>query len=265
MNKQRYLLILLFNFAGFAFAIEHGHTGLQGRRPTMEDAHVAIKTGDHGFYGVFDGHGGSEVANYVAKFLYHNILTNSGFKINPMRALIAGCLVTDQDLPSFAYHQGSTAIMALIKNKCLYVGNIGDSRAVLSHQGQAVALSSDHKPTRADELKRITDAGGFVTQRGGVARVQGVLAMARAFGDLALRPYVICEPETCLHRITTGDEFLILACDGVWDVLSNQQAVELVRASLQQNGDCKLASKILVDAAYQAGSMDNISALIIKF
>lgn len=265
MNKLLYLLVCLFTgiFGGIC-ATDYGYTGLQGRRPTMEDKHVAIRNRQHGFYGVFDGHGGAEVADHAAKFLYHNVLTSSGFKINPLRALVAGCLVTDKELPSFAQYQGSTAIMALIKNQRIYIGNIGDSRAVLSHGGEAIALSQDHKPNRPDELKRITEVGGFVTQHGGVARVQGVLAVARAFGDLALRPYVTCEPETRVHKIEPDDEFLILACDGVWDVFSNQQAVDLVRASLQQNQDCKLASKLLADAAYQAGSMDNISVLVVK-
>lgn len=264
MNKLNYLLIIWFGILIKPIgAASYGYAALQGRRPTMEDTHVAIKTATHGFYAVFDGHGGKDVASYAAKFLYHNILTNSGFNINPMRALVAGCLLTDQNLPSFANQQGATAILALIKNKQLYIANLGDSRAVLSRHGEAIALSDDHKPNRPDELKRITDAGGFVTHRG-VARVQGMLAVSRAFGDHALRPYVICEPQTSLYNIEIGDDFLILACDGVWDVFSNQQAVDIVRTSLQQTDDYMLASKYLANAAYQAGSMDNISVLVIK-
>ncbi len=242
----------------------YGHASLQGRRPTMEDTYFAKEAESHAFYGVFDGHGGVEVARHLALKLYFNIVSCSYFKASPLRAMAAGCLLTNQDLLSFAENQGSCAIMALIKDDRLFIGNVGDSRAVLCRAGVAHALSQDHKPTRPDERKRIQDLGGFITMRGGVARVQGVLAITRAFGDFKLKPYVIAQPETLTHQIVREDEFLVLACDGVWDVFTNQQAVDLVRVSLQKSQDPKLAAQALAQAAYDAGSMDNISVLVVK-
>lgn len=271
-NKMfsKLILILTICFAGlkgnFSAPIGnavYGHACLQGRRPTMEDAYFVKETPTHAFYGVFDGHGGSFVSRQLALKLYFNIVTSANFKASPLRAMIAGCLLTNQDLPSLADQQGSTAIMALFKNNQIYVGNVGDSRAVLCQAGKAVALSQDHKPDRPDEFARIKKLGGFVTCHG-VPRVQGVLAVSRAFGDFALKPYVIAQPETLVHSLTGQDEFLILACDGVWDVFTNQQAVDIVRASLQQKPDPKFAAKQLAQAAYDTGSMDNISVLVVK-
>lgn len=242
----------------------YGHASLQGRRPTMEDAYFAKEAANHAFYGLFDGHGGASVARHLALKLYFNIVSGASFVASPLRAMVAGCLLTNQDLTSLAEQQGSTAIMALLKNDQIYVGNVGDSRAVLCTAGVAKALSQDHKPDRPDERQRIEALGGFVALRGGIARVQGILAVSRAFGDFNLKPYVIAQPETLVHQITAQDEFLILACDGVWDVFTNQQAVELVRSSLQKNPDHKAAAQALVKAAYSAGSMDNISAIVIK-
>ena len=202
--------------------------------------------------------------NHLVLKLYFNIINSTNFKTSPLRAILAGCLLTNQDLSSLAEQQGSTAIMALIKNGQIYVGNVGDSRAVLCSASKAQALSQDHKPDRPDEHKRITDLGGFVTSRGGVARVQGILAVSRAFGDFGLKPYVIAQPEIVVHEIKKQDEFLILACDGVWDVFTNQQAVDLVKASLQKSHDPRAAAQILAQAAYDAGSMDNISVLVVQ-
>lgn len=242
----------------------YGYASLQGRRPNMEDTYFVKLSSDHSFYGLFDGHGGNLVSRYLALKLYFNIVTQAQFKLSPLRAMLLGALATNHELPSLAYTQGSTAIMALIKGGRIYIGNVGDSRAVLSQNGLAVALSQDHKPNRPDELQRIKDLGGFVVNHGNIARLQGVLAVSRSFGDFNLRPYVIADPEALVHLIMPNDEFVILACDGVWDVFSNQQAVDLVRASLDQNSDPKNAAQALVQAAYDAGSMDNLSAIVIK-
>ncbi len=242
----------------------YGYASLQGRRPNMEDTHFVKIAPDHAFYGVFDGHGGNLVSRYLALKLYFNIVTHTQFKLSPLQAMALGALATNHELPSLADNQGSTAIMALIKGGRIYVGNVGDSRAVLAQNGVAVALSQDHKPNRPDEYQRIKDLGGFVSNHGNVARLQGVLAVSRAFGDFSLRPYITAQPEMLVHGITPNDEFLILACDGVWDVFSNQQAIDLVRASLDQDSDPKVAAQKLTQAAYDAGSMDNLSAIVIK-
>jgi protein phosphatase 2C len=130
-------------------------------------------------------------------------------------------------------HVGSTAVVAVVAPRHLVVSNCGDSRAVLCRGGAAIPLSSDHKPDRPDELERIQAAGGRVIFWDG-ARVFGVLAMSRAIGDSYLKPYVISDPEVrVLERKDGDDEFLILASDGLWDVVSNEVACNVVRACVR--------------------------------
>ncbi len=112
---------------------------------------------------------------------------------------------------------GSTATVAVIKNAKIFVANAGDSRAVLCRDGEAIPLSKDHKPSRQMKWQRIIKAFGLCDVVLG-DRVQGVLAVSRALGDKVLNPYVIPEPEITQTRVDPQHEFLILACDGVWDV-----------------------------------------------
>ncbi|MDR3425809.1 PP2C family protein-serine/threonine phosphatase, partial [Silvimonas sp.] len=143
--------------------------------------------------------------------------------------------------------------------------------------GRAVEMSVDHKPSREDEKSRIEKLGGKVIHYG-TWRVQGVLAVSRAFGDRRLKAFVSAEPEIKTWKIEEGDDFLILASDGVWDVLSSQAAVDIVKQAIDQQsqdgangsngntasgGDFKEAAKRLTNAAYSYHSMDNITSLVI--
>jgi protein phosphatase 1G len=132
---------------------------------------------------------------------------------------------------------GCTAVCAVVRGDALVVANAGDSRCVLSRAGRAVAMTQDHKPNDPEEFARITAAGGFVAD----GRVNGSLNLSRALGDLEYKQArqlppqaqaVTAFPEVRAERLQGGDEFLILACDGIWDVLTNQEAVDFVRARL---------------------------------
>ncbi|VAH39673.1 unnamed protein product [Triticum turgidum subsp. durum] len=127
---------------------------------------------------------------------------------------------------------GSTAVVALLVRDRLIVANCGDSRAVLSRGGVAVPLSHDHKPDRPDEMARIKAAGGKVMYMNG-ARVRGILAMSRALGHRLLKPEVICEPEISITERCEDDDCLILASDGLWDVISNKVACDVARQCLE--------------------------------
>jgi len=140
----------------------------------------------------------------------------------------------EQQMPSRCDHVGSTAVVAVVSPTHVVVGNAGDSRAVLSRAGAPVELSVDHKPDRPDELARIEAAGGRVIYWDG-ARVLGVLAMSRAIGDGYLKPFVSSEPEVTVTERTGEDECLILASDGLWDVVTNEMACEVVRACFRSN------------------------------
>jgi len=155
---------------------------------------------------------------------------------------------------------GSTASTAVLVGDHLYVANVGDSRAVISRAGKAIALSEDHKPNRSDERKRIESAGGIVMWAG-TWRVGGVLAMSRAFGNRLLKQFVIAEPEIQEQEINDELEFLIIASDGLWDVVPNEDVVSLVKMEEEPEA----AARKLIETAFARGSGDNITCIVVKF
>lgn len=129
---------------------------------------------------------------------------------------------------------GSTAVTAIIKNKKLYCANAGDSRAIACINGEVEVLSLDHKPNNFIESKRISEAGGWVEFN----RVNGNLALSRALGDFIFKKnakkkaeeqIVTAYPDVEVREITEDWDFLVLACDGIWDVLSNEEVVQFCR------------------------------------
>ena len=187
---------------------------------------------------------------------------------------------------SHADPSASSSEAAALADVELLVAWAGDSRVVLStNGGKAVDLSQDHKASRADETKRIRDAGGSVDHKG---RVGGDLAVSRAFGDIMHKDVrdgdeflelilntseedadklqkgpLICTPDLLLHTVAAADEFFIIASDGIWDVLTSQQAVNFVRRFLVENaGDVDAAAVALVEKALKSGSVDNVSTVI---
>lgn len=165
---------------------------------------------------------------------------------------------------------GSTAVVALVGRKKIWVANCGDSRAILCRSGKAYQLTDDHKPEREDEAERVEKAGGQVLYWNG-HRVMGVLAMSRAIGDHGLRPYVIPEPEITVVCRHDDDEFMLLASDGLWDVMSNQEATNLALRCLKRAREkgasrkaaARIAASVLTKAAVDRGSKDNVTAIII--
>ncbi|XP_009382153.2 protein phosphatase 2C 51 [Musa acuminata AAA Group] len=309
-------------------AVAFGSISLAGRSREMEDA-VSIQPdffrAEGGpsihFFAVFDGHGGSHVAA-LCKGQMHVLLaeelgraeteterdaeaeearikTAVGRSFARMDELaLMACACGTIGLPPCGCERsgteseivGSTAVVALVGGGRLVVANCGDSRAVLSRGGRAVPLSDDHKPDRPDELARIEAAGGRVIYLNG-ARVYGILAMSRALGDKYLKPAVISEPEIRVVEITAADECLIIASDGLWDVLPNDLACDVARRCLEEadptrgserlvhedGGDtagdpekehasdarCSLAAALLARLALGRRSADNISVVVI--
>ncbi len=246
----------------------YGYSSLRGKRASMEDFHDAKSSivGDQviGLFGVFDGHGGSRAAEYVKKNLFDNLLNHPKFVDDTKLAIAESYKQTDQDYLRAESNQqrdaGSTASTAVLVGDRLLVANVGDSRAVICRGGTAFALSNDHKPNRTDERQRIEDAGGVVMWVG-TWRVGGVLAVSRAFGDRLLKRYVVAEPEIQEDTIEEGVDFLILASDGLWDVVSNQEAVSIIESIT----DAEEAANRLTDEAYRRGSCDNITCIIVRF
>ncbi|KAF0932040.1 hypothetical protein E2562_007845 [Oryza meyeriana var. granulata] len=204
-----------------------GCSSFKGRRPSMEDRFsiksTTINGQTVGLFGVFDGHGGPRAAEYLKKHLFENLVKHPKFLKDTKLAINQTFLKTDADfLESISSdgfrHDGSTAVTAILIGNHLYVANVGDSRAVALKAGKAVPLSEDHKPNRKDEQKRIKDAGGIVVLDD-TWRVDGLLAMSRAFGNRALKRYVKAEPDIQEKVVDEGLEYLVLATDGLWDVM----------------------------------------------
>lgn len=165
---------------------------------------------------------------------------------------------------------GTTAVVTLLSSQSIYVANAGDSRAVLLRNGKAVALTDDHKAAREDETARVEAAGGQILFWNGV-RVMGLLAVSRAIGDHSLRPYVIADPEVTVMNRHPGDELMVMASDGLWDVITNQEACSLAKKCLmraRQKGStrenaARVAATVLTRAAVDRGSRDNVTVLVI--
>ena len=188
--------------------------------------------------------------------------------------MTAGFISVDRELRKQQIPGGSTGVTALITPQGqIYCANVGDSRCVISKKGVAIDLSIDHKPTLPAEHRRITKGNGYV-QNG---RVLGTLAMSRAFGDFMFKgnnedpadDIVTVVPEIITTKLTHDMDFMIVACDGIWDCMSSQEAVDYVSSRLTP--DCCLSEicsslfgNILSPKPFGIGC-DNMSMMIIQF
>ncbi|KAL3339783.1 hypothetical protein AABB24_028412 [Solanum stoloniferum] len=264
----------LFSGGGISFLtgnnnakFSYGYATFKGKRASMEDYYETSISEVDGqmvaFFGVFDGHGGSRTAEYLKNNLFKNLSSHPDFIKDTKSAIVEAFKQTDADYLNEEKGQqkdaGSTASTAVLLGDRLLVANVGDSRVVACRDGSAIPLSIDHKPDRSDERERIEQAGGFIIWAG-TWRVGGVLAVSRAFGDKMLKPYVVADPEIQEEEID-GVEFLIVASDGLWNVLSNEETVTLV----QDIKDAEAASRRLIEEAYSRGSSDNITCVVVRF
>ncbi|EMR09199.1 hypothetical protein PNEG_02536 [Pneumocystis murina B123] len=270
-----------FPMQGNSFVIGSAKDKNKKCRKTMEDTHTYIYdfggVTDQGYFAIFDGHAGYQAANFC-KEQFHVILCNLLHNM-PSSTIpdIFDATFTSVDnalanLPS--KNSGCTAIAALIRweerpfatisgfheirrTKLLYTANVGDARAVLCRGGKAHRLSYDHRSSDWHESQRIISSGGLIINN----RVNGILAVTRALGDTYMKNFVISHPfttETIL--IPNEDEFIILACDGLWDVCTDQQAVDICRNIY----DPHIASRKLIDYAISQSSTDNITTIVIR-
>lgn len=236
----------------------------------MEDGHREMIDimGDpkQAFFAVIDGHGGCAAAEYVAENLGINIMKELQHvgedQVHHLeQAIRQGYSVTDKAFLSQGVSSGACAASVLLKDGELHVANVGDCRAVLSKKGVAHMLTKDHRLSSEDERFRIENTGGFVQHcRNGVWRLQGSLSVSRAIGDQHLKEWVISEPEIKKIRLTSDCEFLVVASDGLWDKVEDQEAVNVV---LRENDSLKSCKK-LVNMSSSRGSMDDITVMVIN-
>jgi len=249
--------------------VKVGFASTQGRRPTMEDEIIIagqLKGRETDYLAVFDGHGGRDAAMFASKHLHPILVEKLESGMPPQQSLSEAFLSVQMRMREESVSGGCTAIVALLIGETCYVANAGDSRAVFMQGDQVRRISTDHKPDVPSEKERITQAGGTVTQipmaRGTkiIARVNGVLSVSRALGDLTLQPYVSAEPEIQTFRLCSTETTLVLACDGLWDVVSDEEALEMTKEAL----NVKEAAVKLVEASLERMSMDNISVVVAR-
>lgn len=258
---------------------------LQGRRNQNEDTHFTFNNIDGGkkdinqinLLCVFDGHGGKSVSQYLKSNLPSELLKKQNTNIYNMKSYaikffnnifnyIQESLISNH--PKVVQYCGSTACVCIhyITNKNrhkLWVLNVGDTRIVKCNKYNiAEQLSLDHKPNEPTEKKRIELMGEKIYKdREGVFRVKN-LSLSRAFGDLDCTPYVTHIPSIYNPNINNGDKFIILACDGLWDVLTNQDAIEFVNTLLDNNNYKGNIAKDIAEYAYNKKSLDNITVIV---
>ncbi|KAK4413441.1 putative protein phosphatase 2C 32 [Sesamum alatum] len=241
----------------------------KGRREVMEDRHAVVLdiSGDpkQAFFVVIDGHGGHQAADYVAKNLGKNIvneLQGVGKAGNQIEAALrGGYSATDKEFLAQDVHGGACAAGVLLKDGEVHAAHVGDCKVVLSRKGKAITLTNEHRLSREDERERIENSGGFLHCHNGVWRVNGSLAISRAFGDVHLKDWIICEPEIVKLPLTSECEFLIVASDGLWDRVSDQEAVDVV--SRERNNLLESCRK-LVQISSTRGNRDDITVMIIN-
>jgi serine/threonine protein phosphatase PrpC len=176
---------------------------------------------------------------------------------------------------------GCTSCVALLTPDTIYCANSGDSRCVLARGATAVELSEDHKPDNVGEKKRIEAAGGFVEE----GRVNGSLSLSRALGDMEYKmnkkmpvdkQAITCVPELQAEKIHPNDDFLIIACDGIWDCKTSQQCVDYFRKVIgdrkanepRQKSIEKLFDDIVCDnpnTSTDGSGTDNMTCILVEF
>ncbi|KAK6946543.1 PPM-type phosphatase-like domain [Dillenia turbinata] len=298
-----------------------------GPKTYMEDEYISIDNLlDHlgttvrvpspaAFYGVFDGHGGSDASSFIRSNILSFITQNSHFPTCVGKAIHSAFLEADQafaNTTSLDSSSGTTILTTLIFGRfrvlrntphslsplfvpyqelqfssveiyffchinasedllspfrSIFVANAGDCRAVLGRRGRAIDLSKDHKPSCPSERLRIEKVGGAVYD----GYLNGQLSVARAIGDWHMKRSkgsscpLIAEPELQEIVLTEEDEFLIMGCDGLWDVMSSQCAVTIARKELMLHNDPERCSRELVREAFKRNTCDNVTVVVVCF
>ena len=249
-------------------------------------------------FAIYDGHGGNGCSIYLKNNLYKNITECS------MIGLRNAINLTEQNFLEYEgvnqYGElddtsGSCASIVLIKNKKCIIANVGDSRCILFKNKRLFFATKDHKPNSHSEKRRIESAGGSVFQSTAIVplyqngkmiempwRVNpGRLSVSRTFGDIEIKlekfggkkNVVVSTPDIVEFELNDQYNFLVIACDGVFDVLSNMEILECIKIVLKINknkkrkineicGDC---ASMIMKSSLVKGSFDNVSCIVVAF
>nr|POF10862.1 putative protein phosphatase 2c 27 [Quercus suber] len=239
-----------------------GSCAERGPKQYMEDEHICLDNliehlgatagfpSPGAFYGVFDGHGGTDAASFIRNNILRFIVEDSHFPICVEKAITSAFVKADYafaDASCLDISSGTTALTALIFGRTMIIANAGDCRAVLGRRGRAIEMSKDHKPNCISERIRIEKLGGVIYD----GYLNGQLSVARALGDWHMKGPkgsacpLSAEPELQETLLSEDDEFLIIGCDGLWDVMSSQGAVSMARKELMLHNDPERCSREL--------------------
>ncbi|GMR56483.1 hypothetical protein PMAYCL1PPCAC_26678 [Pristionchus mayeri] len=291
------------NASGFGQGLKYAMASMQGWRVDMEDAHVAeLSMGDTlpfshwSFFAVFDGHAGSVAAEFAASVVMETLKESEQLqRAAALAASKAGhlceesCRLLDEGLKAGFLalddkirdrldnvlgkdRSGTTAVCSIVTPSHIVLANLGDSRAVLSRRDIDSFGTEDHKPSNEKERQRIINAGGSVM----IQRINGSLAVSRALGDFEYkcntslspaRQQVSPEPDVYFFQRQAVDEYLIIACDGIYDVMSNDELCSFVHSRLEvaKEGALSKVCNEVLDACLQKGSRDNMTLLLVCF
>lgn len=269
--------------------LDFGVIGIQGARKSMEDAHIAIlrllkiKTNFVSYFAIFDGYGGSTVSKFCQDNMHQVLINSFATTDDPVEALKTTFAETDKQFLEKAEKEstqgGSTATIALIFGDHLYVANAGDSEAVLSRSGKAIPVTTVHNMQRnAAEEHRIKKLGGIIYHKrlGHPLWNPAIVSIGvtRAIGDLFFKSEKFTTskptgltsiPDIYQTPLTSSEEFLIVACDGLWAVVSAQEAVDFVTNGMKETTNAQVVAQDLANYAAEKGSLDNITVMIITF
>eukprot|EP00730_Choanoeca_flexa_P015218 TRINITY_DN6931_c0_g2_i1.p1 TRINITY_DN6931_c0_g2~~TRINITY_DN6931_c0_g2_i1.p1 ORF type:complete len:302 (+),score=29.59 TRINITY_DN6931_c0_g2_i1:48-953(+) len=239
-----------------------------GGKPFNEDRFMIAEVGPWSVAAVMDGHGGDFAVDHVAKGLlsvltdlieqYHSPPLIFPELFSQLQAALSTAVANSSNPRAISC--GTTATVCVFNDQTLHIGHCGDSRAVLCVDGQLKALTIDHRPEYQPESDRIEAAGGKISYRGGMPRVNGDLNMTRALGAFHLQDVGLTyEPDIVTQDLSSGDEtFLLLATDGLFDVVQDNEIVYLA----QQAETPSEAAQTIGDLSLAYGATDNVTLVL---
>ena len=254
------------------------YTSVKGRRNSNEDRHTIIlnlgkvseKINQINLLGIYDGHGGSKVSEYLAEniptyYCYPHLKTpfSKEYHDTTFETIQKKILETE-----YGYSMGSTCLLNIMyKYKDdihMNIVNLGDCRLTIVYKnGKSVQITNDHKPDDLDETNRIEKMGGEIyLDSEGVCRI-GDLSLSRAFGDGDNAPYISQKPDVYYKKICPLTQYIVMGCDGLWDVVQNNELFKLLEEFKKKGCNDNLAS-CLASECLKRGCTDNISIIIIE-
>jgi len=279
--------------------LQYGIQSIQGKRPEQEDSHLTVKKSEIAkevstvesplsFFAIYDGHGGQRAAQYASENIYKVFLEKEKSTRNFQQVMKDAFAQVEEEILSKTkeddtFTDGTTACVAVLKSHTMIVGNVGDTEMILVRRVREelrhIVLTEVHNANKnPKEAERVVKSGGTISES--QKRVKHprfplcTIAVTRSLGDSFFklnehtdsRPSgIIAEPSIVEVSLTSKDDFAVIACDGVWDVLTYDQVAKFVELELKTHNSSQTAAENLVSKALASGSKDNITVVVLSF